>query len=76
MTLPYNFPDPLEESRRRSEEFQRLTVPERLAEILDTFLAGMYLRDVSPHKELIDRMFLEKEVIAQDIQRELIRRHG
>jgi len=76
MNLPYCFPDPQAESRRRSQEFQQLSVPARLAAMLDTIEAGMYLRSISPQRDVIDRLFLEREAAAQQIQRELIRRYG
>ena len=76
MNLPYHFPDPREEAHRRAREFQRLSVVERLAAILDTIETGMFFLAVSPRREAIDRIFLEREAAGQDIQRELIRRHG
>lgn len=76
LTLPYHFPDPQEEARRRAREFQQLPAAERLAAILDTIQTGMLLLSVSPQREAIDRLFLEREAAAQRIQRELIQRHG
>ena len=76
LDLPYQFPDPQQEAVRRAREFQQLPAAKRLAAMLDTIGAGMYLRSISPQREAIDRVFLEKEAAAQRIQKELIRRHG
>ena len=76
MELPYRFPDPQLEAASRAREFRQLSVAERLARMLDTIAAGMYLRSISPQHEAIDRIFREKEAAAQRIQQELIRRHG
>ncbi|MBI1916563.1 MAG: hypothetical protein HYS12_17780 [Planctomycetes bacterium] len=76
MNLPYHFPDPREEAYRRAREFQRLSVAERLAAMLDTIETGMFLLRVSPRREAIDRIFLEREAAWQSLQKELIRRHG
>lgn len=76
MKLPYRFPDPQEESRRRAQEFQQLPVAERLAAMLDTIQTGLFLLSVSPQRAAIDRLFLEREAAAQRIQRELIQSYG
>lgn len=76
MNLPYHFPDPREDACRRAREFQRLSVAERLAAMLDTIETGMFLLMVSPRREAIDRIFLEREAAGQELQKELIRRHG
>jgi hypothetical protein len=76
LDLPPRFPDPQQEAASRAREFQQLSAAERLAAMLDTIAAGMYLRSISPQREAIDRIFLEKEAAAQRIQQELIRRHG
>jgi hypothetical protein len=76
MKLPYNFPDPREEAYRRAKEFQALPVKERLRDMLDTLRMGMYLLKVSPSREVIDRIFLERESRWQAIQKELFRRYG
>lgn len=76
MNLPYNFPDPREEACRQAREFQRLSVAERLATMLDTIETGMFLLTVSPRREAMDRIFLEREAAWQGLQKELIRRHG
>ena len=76
LDLPYRFPDPQHEAASRAREFRQLSVAERLAGMLDTIAAGMYLRSISPQREAIDRVFLEKEAASQRIQQELMRRHG
>jgi hypothetical protein len=76
LNLPFQFPKPQAEARRRAAAFQRLSPTERLAAILDTIQTGKILMDASPQREAIDRLFLEREAAAQRIQRELIRRHA
>ena len=76
MNLPYHFPDPREEAYRRAREFQRLPVVERLATMLDTIQTGMYFRSVSPRRDAIDKIFLEREAASQRRQKELIQLHG
>ena len=76
MDLPYHFPDHREEARRRAREFQQLSVADRLADMLDTIETGMYFLRISPRREDIDRVFLEREAAWQKLQKELIRRHG
>ena len=76
MNLPYRFPDPREEACRRAQEFQRLTVEERVAAMLDTIETGLYFLSVSPRRAAMDRVFLEREAACQALQKELIRRHG
>jgi hypothetical protein len=76
MNLPYHFPDPREEAYRRAQDFQRLSVAERLADMLDTIETGMFLLRSSPRREVIDRLYLEREAAWQGLQKELIRRHG
>jgi hypothetical protein len=76
MKLPYNFPDSRAEAFRQAQEFQRLSVADRVAAMLDTIATGMYLLSVSPRRAEMDRVFLEREAAWQGIQKELIRRHG
>lgn len=76
MNLPHHFPDPREEAYRRAQEFQGLSVAERVAAILDTIETGMYFLSVSPRRAVIDRIFHEREAAWQGLQKELIRRHG
>ena len=49
---------------------------ERLAAMRDTIETGMFFLAVSPRREAIDRIFLEREAAGQELQKELIRRHG
>ena len=76
MKLPYHFPDPREEAHRQAQEFQRLSVEDRLSAILDTIETGMFLLQMSPDRESIDRVYLDREAAWQGLQKELIRRHG
>lgn len=76
MDLPYHFPDHRELARSRAQEFQRLPVAERLADMLDTIETGMYLLKVSPRRDMIERLYHEREAAWQALQKELIRRHG
>lgn len=76
MNLPYNFPDPRELAYRRAQEFQELTVPERIADLVDTIQTGMYLLSKSPRREVLDQLYIERENAWQKLQKELIRRHG
>jgi hypothetical protein len=76
LNLPYRFPDSLEEARRRARDFQRLAPKERLAALMDTIQTGMLLLAMSPRRDAIDRVFLDREAAAQQIQKELIRRYG
>ena len=76
MNLPYHFPDQRDEARRRALEFRRLSVEQRVAAMLDTIETGMYLLSVSPRRDEMDRVFLEREAAWQGLQKELIRRHG
>lgn len=76
MTLPLKFPDHHEESRKRAEEFQRLSPEERLRAMLDTIESGLVMIRSSPHRAAIDRLTAEREREWWNIQQELFRRHG
>ncbi len=76
MKLPYEFPDPREEAYRRAQEYQQLTVKERIADLIDTIRTGMYLLSKSPRRETLDQLYFERETAWQRLQKELIRRHG
>ena len=52
------------------------TVPERIADLVDTIQSGMYLLSRSPRREVLDQLFIEREKAWQELQKELIRRHG
>jgi hypothetical protein len=74
--LPWKFPDPQEEARKRCLAFQRLPPDERIRLMLDTIESGLALLRSSPHREAIDRVHAERRREWRAIQRELFRRHG
>jgi hypothetical protein len=76
MPLPYHFPDPLEEARLRAEEFQRLSVNERLRQLLDTIETGLVLVRESPNRRVNDELFMKRESEWQRIQAELFKTNG
>jgi hypothetical protein len=76
MELPLKFPDPMEEARKRAEEFQRLSPDDRVRAMMDTIESGLALIRSSPHREAIDRVHAERRREWRAIQRELFRRHG
>ncbi len=76
MNLPYHFPDPREEAYRRAQEFQRLSVAERWAEIAAMMAFGWKMVASSPNRPMIEQRLADQEAEAQRIQRELFHRHG
>jgi len=76
MNLPFRFPDPQDEARKRAEEFQRLPPDERLRELMDTIDTGLVLIRMSPNREVIDRLTEQREQEWQNIQQELFRRYA
>ena len=76
MNLPLQFPDPLKEARRRGQEFQRLSSSERWAELAALFEFGWKMVASSPNRRIIEQRMEEQEAEAQQIQREIFRRHG
>ena len=76
MKLPLKFPDHHDETRKRCQEFQRLSPDERIRLMLDTIESGLALIRSSPHREAIERVTTEREREWQDIQREIFRRHA
>lgn len=76
MTLPYQFPDPMEEARLRAEEFQRLPVEQRWLEIAALSALGLKMVRISPDREAIEKRMLESEQRWHEIQQELFARHG
>ena len=76
MNLPWRFPDPMDEARKRAEEFQRLSSDERLRDLLDTIETGLIVLRESPHREAVERLTLEREREWQRAHREVFRRHG
>ncbi len=76
MELPYRFPDPRDEARRRAEEFQQLSSSERWAEIAAMMAFGWKLVVLSPNRSMIVQRMAEQEAEGQRIQRELFQHHG
>lgn len=76
MDLPWRFPDPQEEARKRAAEFQRLTPDERLRAIAAAVDFGWAMIKASPQREAIERRMEEEELEWRRIQRELFARHG
>jgi hypothetical protein len=76
MEWPLQFPDAQEESRRRGEEFQRLSSDDRWKEILALMAFGLNTVRSSPHREAIERQMEEQEQRWREIQTELFARHG
>jgi len=76
MNLPFRFPDPQDEARKRAEEFQCLPPDERLRELMDTIDTGLVLIRMSPNREVIDRLMEQREQEWQNIQQELFRRYA
>ena len=70
------FPDPYVKASRRGAEFQRLSVDQRVKELIDTIECGMFLLRQSPDRPNIDRLFLDRERKWQLTQREIFLRHG
>src|SRR5262249_35095181 len=58
VSIELNFPDRLEEARRRGREFQTLPPDERVRQLFDTIETGLILVRESPNREAIDRLFL------------------
>lgn len=76
MELPYRFPDPRDEARRRAEEFQQLSSSERWAEIAAMMAFGWKMVVLSPHRSMIEQRMAAQEAEGQRLQRELFRHHG
>jgi hypothetical protein len=76
MELPLKFPDPMEEARKRGEEFQRLSPDDRWREIAALMAFGLAMARSSPHREAIERRMDEQEREWQRVQKELFARHG
>jgi hypothetical protein len=76
MDLPWKFPDPMDEARKRAAEFQRLSPDERVRLMLDTIESGLALIRSSPHRAAIERVHAERRAEWRAIQRELFRRHA
>ena len=76
MNLPYRFPAPREEARRRAAEFRQLSPTERWAELAAMMALGWKMVAASPRRRQIEQRMEEQEAESQRIQRELFRRHG
>ena len=76
MELPWKFPDPHEEARKRAAEFQRLSPDDRWREIAALFAFGWATVKASPRRAEIEARMEEQEREWQRIQKELFARHG
>ncbi|HJZ91310.1 MAG TPA: hypothetical protein VKE40_10595 [Gemmataceae bacterium] len=76
MSLPLRFPDPLEEARRRAEEFQRLSSTDRWREMAAMMAFGLAMVRESPRRAEIERRMEEQEQEWRQIQERLFARHG
>ena len=73
---PLAFPDPHKEMERRCAEFQRLSVDERIRQIVALMALGWSLVRASPRRAEIEKKMQEDEAEWRRIQRELFARHG
>jgi hypothetical protein len=76
MELPWKFPDPMDEARKRAAEFQRLSPDDRWREIAALMAFGLAMVRSSPHREAIERRMEEQEQEWRRVQKELFARHG
>ena len=76
MKLPWRFPDPMDEARKRAEEFQRLSSDDRWREMAAMLAFGWATVKSSPRREAIERRMEEQERDWQRIQKELFARYG
>jgi len=76
MDLPWKFPDPMEEARKRAAEFQRLSPDDRWREIAALFAFGWATVKASPRRAAIEARMEEQEREWQRIQKELFAKHG
>jgi hypothetical protein len=76
MSVPLQFPDPREEVRRRSLEFQRLTPEDRWHEIVGLMAFGWAMIRSSPEREAIEKRMDEQEREWQRIQQRLFALYG
>ena len=75
MELPWKFPDPMDEARKRAAEFQRLSPDDRWREIAAMFAFGWATVKASPRRAAIEARMDEQEREWQHIQKELFARH-
>jgi hypothetical protein len=76
VNLPWRFPDPMDEARKRAEEFQRLSPEERWRELAALMAFGWRMVKASPRRAAIEEQMDEQEREWQRIQKELFTRHG
>lgn len=76
LLAPLTFPDPMQEARRRAEEFQRLSPEQRWREIAALMAFGWAMVKSSPHCHAIEERMRDQETRWQQIQQELFTRHG
>lgn len=72
--LPIKFPDWRDEMFSRAQEFRRLTPEARVAALFDVIAAGARMLEISPKRDVADRLFAEREAEWQRIQREVFSR--
>ena len=76
MISPLQFPDPMEESRRRADEFQRLPPDERWHEIAALMEFGWDMVRSSPNRDATEHRMMEQEMRWREIQQDLFARHA
>ena len=76
MDLPWKFPDPQEEARKRAEEFQRLTPADRWREMAAMMAFGWAMVRTSPRRAEVERRMDEQEREWQRVQQDLFTRYG
>ena len=76
MTLPWQFPDPKDEARRRAEAFQRLPPPDRWRELGSMMAFGWAMIRSSPRRTAIEKRLAEQELQWRQIQQAIFARHG
>ena len=76
MSAVLQFPNPMEEARRRAEEFQRKSADERWREIIAMMAFGLELVRTSPNREIALRLMDEDEAQWRRIQQELFTHYG
>jgi hypothetical protein len=75
MTWQLNFPDHHEVARKRAEEFQRLSVGERIAQLADMMAFGWALVESSPDRAAIESQMNAQEEVWRKSQADLFARH-
>jgi hypothetical protein len=76
MDTVLRFPDPAEEARMRSEEFQCLPTDERFRQLAALMAFGWRMVRSCPNPQAAEQRLDEQEERWRQIQRELFARHG